>query len=638
MKYSKYLLIIVLAISILPLIRFFSGPSTDGPEKHKAVELGQKPHVSDGRGVATVRPADPVTVLDRGTWTISYIADSTGIVLGGGIVFQVSPFWGWSSPQVADPDQPGYTSVRSSNPEVRFELQGSDMDYIIARLSAGELSAGDTVQITFGDTGDGEHPGGKANVDKYAERGEEFFIKVDGNGDSFFVPIKAQPTIDILAGPASKLVVEAPSLVETDKPFEVSVTALDPLDNWDRSFTADISIEAEEGLSMPGDIQIASMDSGLAVFHATATKTGRFNIRVIASRGSMESVSDPIVCLPERPEYHLYWGDLQAHSRISDGSGSPDELYQYARYVSGMDVSAVTDHDAHGLLPLDENPALWHEIVESANSHYEPGKFVTFVAYEWTSWTYGHRHVLFPKDDGKVFSFRDPKSDTPAELGALLAQWGAIAIPHHPAGGPVAVDWEHHEDRYEPLVEICSVHGNSDSPGAPLQIYHPVDGAFVTDALQRGFRLGILASGDTHDGHPGRKSAGAPSMGIAGIWASDLSREGIWDALLAKRVYGTSGERIILRFLVDGHWMGEIASLEKRKEADFEIRVEGSSNIQTVEVLERERIIQAFHPDSDDASIDFQMPVDPPTWFRVRVYQEDEGMAWSSPVWFDEKR
>ncbi len=127
-------------------------------------------------------------------------------------------------------------------------------------------------------------------------------------------------------------------------------------------------------------------------------------------------------------------------------------------------------------------------------------------------------------------------------------------------------------------------------------------------------------------------------MGIAGIWASDLSREGIWDALLARRVYGTSGERILLQFRINEYWMGEIVSLTEPEEADFEISVVGSSNLETIELLEREQIIQTFQPGRDEASIRFRMTVEPPTYFRVKVFQEDGGMAWSSPIWFDEKR
>ena len=638
MRLKRWVPIAVVALGALWIAGLLYRRSGEVRRYAGRIQPGTSPHESDGRGTATVYPDDPVRVLQRGTWTITYVADSTGIATGGGIVLQISPFWGWSQPQSEDPDFPGYTAVRSSRRDVDFEMTGSDLHYLLITLSKGELAGGDTVRIVYGDTGGGAHPRGAAVADRYAERGEEFYLKVDGNGDTFFTPIEDQPTVDIVAAEAVRLVIRSPSLVVAGHPFEVHVTALDPLDNWDRSFRGRLRLEADPGLSLPAEVDIAAADSGLAVVEASASAAGRFRVRVSTEDGTMAAESDPIVVLPEAGEFNLYWGDLQGHSAFSDGTGSPDQYYRYARWVSQMDVSALTDHDAHGIFALDERPALWRDLVDSANRHYEPGKFVTFPAYEWTSWTYGHRHVLFPGDDGEIYSSRDPDSDTPSELYALLRPWKAIAIPHHPAGGPQPIDWDTHDDRFEPEVEVCSVHGNSESPGAPLQIYRSSPGHFVTDALRRGFRVGMLASGDTHDGHPGRKSAGAPCMGIAGIWARSLDREGIWEALLARRTYGTSGQRIILRFEIDGHWMGEIVPLSAPKEMDFDVFAVGTSPIGRIDLLENEEVVDTLRPGDEEVRIRLRRRVDPGTFYRIRLFQEDEGMAWSSPIWFSGDR
>jgi hypothetical protein len=633
MRLKKSILIAVLVLGLITIgLNLWRGPETEPPED--PIRRGEEPHPSDGRGTATVHPADPIRVFQQGTWTINYVTDDTGIATGGGIVFQVSPFWEWSQPQVENPDFPGYTIVRSSNPDVRFEILGSNLHYLLIFVSEGELAGGDTVSIVYGDTGGGDHPRGAAIADRYAEKSEEFYLKIDGNGDGFFVPIEASPTVDIIAAEGVKLVVRAPSMVEAGEPFDIHVTALDPLDNWDRSFRGELRIDEVDGLSFTAKDGIVRADSGLAIVRTVAREPGKYRVRVSTEDESMDSESERILCLPKRPEYSLFWGDLHGHSGLSDGSGSPDEYYRYARWVSKMEVSALTDHDAHGIFPLDEKPALWRGIVASTNRHYDPGRFVTFCGYEWTNWTEGHRHVLFPGDDGEIYSFRDPDSDTPSELGALLTPWQAIAIPHHPAGGPKNIEWDNYEERFEPLVEICSVHGNSETPGAPLQIYRSSQGSFVTNALQRGFQFGILASGDTHDGHPGRRSVGAPSMGIAGIWATELTREAIWKALLARRTYGTSGERIVLRFQIDGHWMGEKVPLSGPTELGVDIFAAGTSSITRIDLLENEEMIRTFPIEGEDAWIRSPQAVAPKKFYRIRLIQEDGGMAWSSPIWF----
>jgi hypothetical protein len=637
MNVTKALLIALLTVSFLFILVALYRVGLDRSPAQHLLTPGVSADITDGRGSATVDPADPVRALERGTWTVTYVADSTGIVEGGGIVFQVSPFWGWSGPQDKDPDRPGFTTIRTNRPDVRLELQGSALHYLLIDVAEGRLAGGDTVQIVYGDTGGGAHPKGAAYADRFAERGEEFLLKVDGNGDRFFAPVPGSPTIDIRAREAVRLAVRAPALVTAGDPFEVHVAALDPLDNWDRSFTGTITLASEGAVDLPDRVELTPAGNAVAVVTATARAAGRFRIRASATNGAdgaLEGWSEPILCVSDPPEYGLYWGDLHGHSGLSDGTGTPDDYYDYARWVSGLDVSVLTDHDAHGLLPLDENPRLWREIVDAANRHYAPGAFVTYPAYEWTSWTWGHRHVLFPGEVAELYSFRDERSDTPAELHELLGPLGAIAIPHHPAGGPIAIDWESHDDASEPLVEICSVHGNSDAPGQPLQIYRSEEGRFVTDGLRRGFTFGILASGDTHDGHPGRQSAGAPSMGLAGIRARSLDREGIWEALLARRVYGTSGPRIVLGFRMHGHRMGSVVPIDAPSGVDGEIFVSGTSRVERVELLEDEAVVRTFAPEEDPATIRFRRRVEPPAVYRVRVFQEDGGMAWSSPIWF----
>ena len=88
----------------------------------------------------------------------------------------------------------------------------------------------------------------------------------------------------------------------------------------------------------------------------------------------------------------------------------------------------------------------------------------------------------------------------------------ALTFAHHSAGGPIATNWDYPPDpELEPVTEVVSVHGSSEAPDTPLMIYSPAPGNFVRDVLDRGFRLGLVGSGDGHDGHPGlAQPAGIP--------------------------------------------------------------------------------------------------------------------------------
>ena len=101
--------------------------------------------------------------------------------------------------------------------------------------------------------------------------------------------------------------------------------------------------------------------------------------------------------------YDLFRRDIHAHSGYSKcywpgcGKGTLDELYSYARDATGLDFCATTDHDTH------MTDGQWEVTRKKAAAHNEPGRFVTFTAYEWTSYGYRHRNVYYLTDsqDGR---------------------------------------------------------------------------------------------------------------------------------------------------------------------------------------------------------------------------------------------
>ena len=94
---------------------------------------------------------------------------------------------------------------------------------------------------------------------------------------------------------------------------------------------------------------------------------------------------------------------------------------------------AVTDHDHYGLRFLDRNPELWAAQQRAAGRHHAPGRFVTFPAFEWTNWLYGHRHVLYVGEPGPVFSSLDEatlnQSDDGSTTRRFERRWSSSGRP-----------------------------------------------------------------------------------------------------------------------------------------------------------------------------------------------------------------
>jgi hypothetical protein len=264
---------------------------------------------------------------------------------------------------------------------------------------------------------------------------------------------------------------------------------------------------------------------------------------------------------------------------------------------------------------------------------------VALLGYEWTSWTWGHRNVYFPGDEGEVFAFVDEASDTPQELWELIAPYGAQTIPHHPGGGPVPVDWSIPSDEErETVVEICSIHGSSEAPGVERGIYRPVPGASVREALDAGHRLGFLASGDTHDGHPGRRTEGAPANGLVAFRTGERTRAAVWSALRERRVYGTSGPRILL--LSDWGGVRPGSELAAPPAGPVRVRVVAPDPVESVELIGPEGTLARTYGGGRRTECAWTVPSDGPAppWLYVRVRLASGEVAWDSPWWTGEGR
>jgi len=127
--------------------------------------------------------------------------------------------------------------------------------------------------------------------------------------------------------------------------------------------------------------------------------------------------------------------------------------------------------------------SMWQTYVETADSHYEPGKFTTLYAYEWTSIPNGsnmHRNVFF-KDTPPAFAYSAFDSLQPEDLWTYMEIQRAqgidvFAIPHNSnvsngwmfsdyefRGGPMTKRYAARQAANEPLFEMAQTKGQSET-------------------------------------------------------------------------------------------------------------------------------------------------------------------------------
>jgi len=572
-------------------------------------------------------------VGEPGRWTIVYEADETGVAAGGAIYLQVSPFWGWSTPQTVDPSAPGFTEVSTNAAGVDLRAETIDRGLLAVSVAGRPMVAGERVRLVYGAGPAGAMP------DRYAERDSPLWVAVDGNGDGIRSLLSRPLTVDVAPGAPARLSLIAPSYARPGEPVRLRLAVLDAAGNAWPEYTGAVRLAAPEGVEVTAEVHLASADRGTTTVEARVDADGVY--RIVASSGEMTARSNPLVTSANAPR--LAWADLHGHSQLSDGTATPEDYLAYARDVAGLDVIALTDHDHWGMQPLALHPQLWEAIREATEEAHEPDRFVTLLGYEWTSWIHGHRHVLYFGDDGEVLDSTLREYEHPRQLWDALRDRNALTFAHHSAGGPVATNWAIPPDpELEPVTEIVSVHGVSEAMDAPRVLHGPVEGNFVRDVLGLGYRLGFIGSGDTHDGHPGLGHLAAPTGGLAGLFVDGLSRDAVRQALGRRHAYATSGPRIVLRVALAGRPMGSaIPAAELAGETSLLwIEAHGTEALEAVEIVRSGEIVARFGAEEDDSILDLQLTEEVEDlasgeYLYVRVLQQDGHAAWSSPFFVE---
>jgi hypothetical protein len=298
----------------------------------------------------------------------------------------------------------------------------------------------------------------------------------------------------------------------------------------------------------------------------------------------------------------------------------------FLKYVINNMRSGKPEHPPFYAGPKTTQTAWKDVIVAAAQAHYDPGQFSTFVAFEWTSAPNAgnmHRNVIFR--DTVVPDMPLSALDTTDEekLWAWMAEQEAngstlLAIPHNSngskglmfepvdnAGNPLTRQYADTRSKWEPLIEMMQIKGNSEVVASlwPNDEFADFENAeslqsfsdrsyqrqnFVRWAVTKGlayqrdlganpYKLGFIGGTDSHNGTPSDvneatyngshgvadgtvvrrrdgeidgwvKGPEANPGSIAGVWAPKNTRGAIFDAMRARETFVTSGPRIKPRF------------------------------------------------------------------------------------------
>ena len=343
--------------------------------------------------------------------------------------------------------------------------------------------------------------------------------------------------------------------------------------------------------------------------------------------------------------YNLYFGQLHAHTNISDGAGSVTEAFQHASQVENLDFLAVTDHsnsfddesDSRVDLGVDLTNVSdeWKQGHEAAAA--VTGKdFVGLYGFEMT-WSDGFGHI-------NTFNTPGFESRSNSEFGnksgstegyqnyydKLVAVEDSLSQFNHP--GTTFGDFQDFAfydpqvDQRITLIEVGNGEGAIGSSG-----YFP-SYEYYTRALDKGWHVAPTNNQDNHKGNWGDSNT-ARSV----VLASGLTEEGIYDAIRNYRVYATEDNDLSILYALNGNAMGSILSKQDAVEITAQISDPTDTADMKVEVIVNGGLVLDSQTLTDGkGTVTFTFDSNDYSYYYLRVTQADQNIAVTAPVWTGE--
>ena len=352
-------------------------------------------------------------------------------------------------------------------------------------------------------------------------------------------------------------------------------------------------------------------------------------------------------------DYGLYFGQLHAHTNLSDGTGTVEQAFQHAADVPNLDFLALTDHsnsfEGQSGLPSAGTTHLGDENAEEVNASWAEGRegaraitaqegdFVGIYGFEmtWSGGAPGHINTFnsegFENRNAAPYKKGDNYEVLEAYYDTLNANPETISQFNHP--GDTFGDFMDFA-LYDPvidnqitLIEVGNGEGAIGSSG-----YFP-SYSYYTRALDKGWHVAPTNNQDNHKGNWGDSNT-ARSV----VLSDGLSEEAIYDAMKNYRVYATEDNDLSILYSLNGNAMGSILDEQEKIHITAEISdptdTAGETKVEVIVNGGQTLAEKTFTGGS--ATVEFDNLSTGYGYYYLRVTQTDKNIAVTAPVWTGE--
>jgi hypothetical protein len=314
----------------------------------------------------------------------------------------------------------------------------------------------------------------------------------------------------------------------------------------------------------------------------------------------------------------IYYGNLHSHTSYSDGSGTPDQAYEYAKNY--LDVLAITDHAYYFAQKINGKTKPYLTKL-AAERHTEDGKFVALQGFEWTAGV-GHINVY------ESLEWIDRNRESSLEgFYRWLVEHRKLAQFNHPISTFGTFDsfrYFPEADEYVNLIEVGNGNWSSGDVINP-EMY----GNYIL-ALNRGWHLGATVGQDNH-----KPNWGSANEARTGIVADALTYDSIMDALWKRHTFGSEDRNVRVLLKSGQHLMGDVVFVDDLSPRTLTVEYQDTEKLLYLAVISQSGTVLELRPNIERLNLTLSVtPSDGYEWYFVYMKQMDGDEIVTSPIWF----
>jgi hypothetical protein len=519
-----------------------------------------------------------------------------------------------------------------------------------------EVKAGDPLTI---------HLGSSNRCQTGVQRRRAFHLYIDPKGKGEWRDPEIF-TLDVRGNVLWQIRIVAPSLVAKNKRFDVSIRFEDAFGNLTSNAPEGTLVEVSyEHLRENLNWKLFVPETGfINVPNLYFNEPGVYRIQLRNLSTKESYYSAPIKCFPEI-DRSIFWGLLHGESEKVDAQENIEGCLRHFRDEKNNQFYASSPFES-----IEETSnEVWKTITSQIAELNEDYRFTTFLGFQWFNAApeEGLRQILYSKDSRPLLRKKEMKTSSLKKIYKSHTPKDLIAIPLLTMAKGLETTFIDFDPDIERVVEIYNAWGSSECTAKEGNLrpiaYQGQRGISETEkgsirkALNQNLRFGFVAGGlDDRDVYsPFFESDQVQySPGLTAILAIEQTREALFQALMNRSCYATTGARIVLGFTLAGAPMGSELNTKTKPGLQYNRHlagfVAGTTPIKEIAFIRNGKVFHTLYPKENhcEFAVDDTEPLtkvllpapqeekSPFVYYYFRALQDDGHIAWSSPIWVDE--